>query len=67
MVLVLSRLPGQRVVIEGGIVVTFIDVKGEKVRLGFDAPPGVGIRREEVPDEPSRRMRLREGGRDGRD
>jgi carbon storage regulator len=60
--LVLSRLPGQRIVIDGRIVVTFIDSKGGKARLGFEAPLEVGIRREEIPDQPERRMRRREGG-----
>ncbi len=46
--LVLSRRPGQSVVIQGGIRVTVASIKGNNVRLSFDAPPEVVIDREEV-------------------
>ncbi len=46
--LVLSRSPNQSVVIDGGIKVTVISVRGEKVRLGFEAPDHIGIAREEI-------------------
>ena len=36
--LVLSRKPGEKVVIGGGITVTVVSVKGNKVRLAFTAP-----------------------------
>jgi carbon storage regulator len=49
--LVLTRSPNQSVVIDGGIKVTVISVRGEKVRLGFEAPDHVGIVREEILDE----------------
>ena len=46
--LVLSRTSGQCVVINGNIKVTVVDVKGDRVRLGFEAPSDVRINREEV-------------------
>jgi carbon storage regulator len=46
--LVLSRRVGERIVIDGGIVVTVVRVKNNQVRLGVEAPPQVGISREEV-------------------
>ena len=46
--LVLSRKPGERIVIDGGIVVTVVKVDRNQVRLGFEAPPQVAIRREEL-------------------
>lgn len=51
--LVLTRKPGERVVIEssaGPLVVTVLDVKesGSAVRLGFDGQPSIGVWREEI-------------------
>ncbi len=46
--LVLSRKVGQRIVLDGGVVVTVVGTRGSQVRLGVEAPPDVGILREEV-------------------
>ena len=46
--LVLSRKPGESVVIGNGITVTVVAVEGGRVRLGFDAPSEVPIHRTEV-------------------
>ena len=46
--LVLSRKPGEKVVIGGGITVTVVRVLGDKVRLAFDAPDQVRILRAEL-------------------
>ena len=46
--LVLTRKKGERVLIGDDIVVTVIDVRGDGVRIGFDAPRGVSIQRAEV-------------------
>ena len=46
--LVLTRKKGERVMIGDDIVVTVIDVRGDGVRIGFDAPRGVKIQRAEV-------------------
>ena len=46
--LVLSRLRGETVMIGDGIEVTIIDVRGEKVRLGINAPRDVAVHRKEV-------------------
>ncbi len=47
--LVLSRKCGERIVIpEQGIVVTVLEVRGEQVRLGIEAPEDIPIYREEV-------------------
>ena len=48
--LVLSRFPGESIKIGKDITVTFVRRIGDKVRLGFEAPPEVLILREEVPD-----------------
>jgi carbon storage regulator len=47
--LVLSRKKDETVVIAGGdIVVTVLEIRGDKVRLGIDAPKDVSIHRSEV-------------------
>lgn len=46
--LVLSRNKGERIVIGGNIVLTVVDVRGDRVRLGFTGPTDVPIHREEV-------------------
>ena len=46
--LVLSRKVKERIVIGGDIEVTVIDIRGDRVKLGFTGPPNVPIHREEV-------------------
>jgi carbon storage regulator len=46
--LVLSRKPGEKVVIGNGITLTVVEVRGNRVRLGFDAPDPVRILRAEL-------------------
>ncbi len=46
--LVLSRRVGERLVIGDDIVVTVIEVRGDGVRLGIDAPRSVAVHRAEV-------------------
>ncbi len=46
--LVLSRQAGERVIIDGKIEVTIIDIRADRVKLGIVAPPEVAVHREEV-------------------
>lgn len=46
--LVLSRKPGQRIVIGDNIFLTVVKVDGERTRIGIDAPKDVRILREEL-------------------
>ena len=46
--LVLTRKPGEKVIIGGCIVVTVVEVTGNRVRIGIDAPDHVPILREEL-------------------
>lgn len=46
--LVLSRRSGERIIIGDSIEVTVIEVRGERVKLGFKAPSDVTIQREEI-------------------
>ena len=48
--LVLTRKPGQSIMIGDGVEVQVLSVAGEKVRLGITAPSDVSIFRNEVYD-----------------
>ena len=46
--LVLSRKSSESIVIDGGVTVTVVAVKGKVVRLGIDAPKEVSVHRSEL-------------------
>lgn len=46
--LVLSRKKGERVLIGQDIYVKVVDVRGDRVKLGFEGPAEVPIHREEL-------------------
>ena len=46
--LVLSRKHGERIKIGRDVTLVVVEIRGDRVRLGFEAPPGVPIHREEV-------------------
>jgi carbon storage regulator len=49
-VLVLSRKSGEKILVGGGIAITVVEVRGNRVRLGIEAPAHVGVFREELAD-----------------
>ena len=46
--LVLSRKKNESIVIDDNIVITVVEVRGDKVRLGIQAPREVPVHRSEV-------------------
>lgn len=48
--LVLSRSRDESIVIGENVVVTIVDIRGDKVRLGIEAPGEVPVHRREVYD-----------------
>jgi carbon storage regulator len=46
--LVLSRQRDESIIIGDNIVITVVDVRGDKVRLGIEAPREVSVHRREV-------------------
>jgi len=48
--LVLSRQRDESIVIGDNIVITIVDIRGDKVRLGIDAPTEIPVHRQEVYD-----------------
>jgi carbon storage regulator len=60
--LVLSRKPGERIVIADNIIVTVVQVQGGTVRLGVEAPLDVRVRRQELAPQPRLRAEVASGG-----
>ena len=46
--LVLSRKKDESIVIDGKIVITVVEIRGDKVRLGIEAPKQIPVHRKEV-------------------
>lgn len=46
--LVVTRNVNEKVIIDDNITITVTRIKDGRVRLGFEAPPGVKILREEI-------------------
>jgi carbon storage regulator len=46
--LVVSRKVGEKIVIDGGIEVVIVGIRGDKVRVGVEAPKSVTVVREEL-------------------
>lgn len=49
--LVLARKVGQSIVIGENIELTVIEVRGEQVRIGIDAPKTIAVHRRELLDQ----------------
>ena len=48
--LVLSRKKNEQIVIGDDIVLTIVEIRGDKIRLGIAAPSDVSVHRKEVYD-----------------
>ncbi len=46
--LVLSRQRDESIIIGDNVVVTIVDVRGDKVKLGIEAPKEIPVHRQEV-------------------
>ena len=46
--LVLSRQRDESIIIGDNVVITVVDVRGDKVKLGIDAPKEISVHRQEV-------------------
>ncbi len=64
--LVLSRHIDESIMIGDDIVITVIDVRGDKVRIGIEAPQAVPVHRQEVYDA-IKREEERKGKEAGKD
>lgn len=48
--LALTRKPGERIIIDDHIVITIVEIKGDNIRLGIEAPKEIKIYRGEIYD-----------------
>jgi len=48
--LVLSRKKNESIVINSDITITVVEIRGDKVRLGIEAPKDIPVHRREVKD-----------------
>ena len=46
--LVLSRQRDESIMIGDDVVITIVDIRGDKVRIGIDAPTRIPVHRQEV-------------------
>lgn len=46
--LVLSRKCNEKIIINQDVVVTVVEIRGDKVRLGIEAPRDISVHRSEV-------------------
>ena len=60
--LVLSRKKNESIIINDNITVTVIEIRGDKVRLGIEAPKDVTVHRREVYEAIQNQSRTREPG-----
>ena len=59
--LILSRKRDEQIIINDNIVVTVVEIRGDKVRLGVDAPREIPVHRREVYEAIARQNGEREG------
>lgn len=55
--LVLSRQRDESIIIGDNVQITIVDIRGDKVRLGIEAPPEISVHRKEVFDAIQRENR----------
>ncbi len=46
--LILTRRPGEKLIIGGNVTVTVLGIKGGQIRIGIEAPRDVPVNREEI-------------------
>ena len=65
--LVLSRKSGQQIVIADNIVITVVEIRSDRVRLGIEAPREIPVHRKEIFESIEQAKREEASGASGRD
>jgi len=60
--LVLSRKHDEQLIIGDSVVITVLEIRRDKVRLGIEAPAEVSVHRQEVYDAIQRQAQSESGG-----
>jgi carbon storage regulator len=60
--LVLSRKKNESIIINDHITVTVVEIRGDKVRLGIDAPKDVTVHRREVYEAIQNQSKMSQAG-----
>jgi len=63
--LVLSRKKNESIIINDHITVTVVEIRGDKVRLGIDAPKDVTVHRREVYEAIQNQAKIHEASAPG--
>lgn len=58
--LILSRKPGEKIVLTGGIVITAVGMRNGRLRIGVDAPDDIVIDRLEIDEAKKHERRMLE-------
>ena len=53
--LVLNRREGEKIIIDGNIVITVLFVEGSRVKIGIEAPKNVSVDRHEIFEKKAKR------------
>lgn len=61
-ILVLTRKKNEVIIIGDDVRITVVDIRGDKVRIGIEAPRDVDVHREEVYKEIHARRNSEDGG-----
>lgn len=59
--LVLSRKLNESIIIDDQIKITIVEIRGDKIRLGIEAPKNVSVHRREVYEAIQRQIMVEDG------
>ena len=61
--LVLSRRTNESIIVNGNITITVLEIRGDHIRIGIDAPREISVHREEIHTELARANKAATGSR----
>ena len=64
--LVLSRKKNESIVVNDNVTIVVVDIRGDKVRLGIEAPKEIAVHRREIQDLVESQRKAAMDGKDGK-